>query len=338
MTSKKIIKQARNKPSHPRQASARLDKTPGISIVITTRNRPDKLKECIGSILQSRYPNKEIVVIDQSTNERSKTIIASFPTAPIRYAHVNEKGASNGRNRGVAICKHDIIAFTDDDCLVSPLWLRTIAQSFSRYPDVVAVFGQVLPAQKESVDARTVGINRLTKHTLYTSPPPHHLPALIGNNWSIRKKIFIGLHGFKPWLGPGSVGYGAEEDEMFYRILTSHRAVYANPLLQVRHTHVVTRIQYNLFYTRYGSGFFMLFTYYATGGDRVARQYLQTFIHRQLASFRSEFTQSIRMRSVRYFAYLCFTFCYEILYYIRGALLGLLISIRDVYFRSARSF
>jgi len=243
------------------------------------------------------------------------------------------KGASNGRNRGAIMCTYDIVAFTDDDCIVSQRWAREIAQSFHRYPNIVAVFGQVLPAKQETRRVRTVGVNRFTNHTFYESPPHRHLPTFVGNNWSIRKKLFLHLHGFKSWLGPGSIGFGAEEDEMLHRILTSRHTVYANPLVKLHHTHTLTKTQYSVFYTRYGSGFFMLFSYYMTRGDNVARRYMQSFIHKQMTQYRSAFTRSIRKRSARYFAYLCFTFCYEILYYVRGALLGSLISARDAYFR-----
>jgi GT2 family glycosyltransferase len=48
------------------------------------------------------------------------------------------------RNRGIAEARGDIIAFTDDDCLVDPRWLDALAAEFLLQPAVLGVQGKTI--------------------------------------------------------------------------------------------------------------------------------------------------------------------------------------------------
>ena len=60
---------------------------------------------------------------------------------------------SGGRNLGVGSAKGAIIAFTDDDAILSRNWAEEIVRTFERYSEVIAVTGASLPLWKdESVE------------------------------------------------------------------------------------------------------------------------------------------------------------------------------------------
>jgi glycosyltransferase involved in cell wall biosynthesis len=90
--------------------------------------------------------------------ERSETINVFVNQYSSRYPKkvyfTKEKlGVSNARNVGVDISRGDIIAFVDDDAVLSPDWSVKLIESFYNYPRAIGVTGKAVPVGK-SVDLR----------------------------------------------------------------------------------------------------------------------------------------------------------------------------------------
>ena len=49
--------------------------TPSISVVISTMERPAALRRCLRSLAEGRLPPPEIVVVDQSRDERTQAVL-----------------------------------------------------------------------------------------------------------------------------------------------------------------------------------------------------------------------------------------------------------------------
>ena len=45
-----------------------------VSILVCTRNRPEFIPPCIQSLQKQSYPHREIIVVDQSTNDKTEKI------------------------------------------------------------------------------------------------------------------------------------------------------------------------------------------------------------------------------------------------------------------------
>ena len=52
-------------------------------------------------------------------------------------------GLSAKQNVGVGLSKSDIVVFTDDDCIVSNTWIKTIKKTFLAYPNIDALLDQL---------------------------------------------------------------------------------------------------------------------------------------------------------------------------------------------------
>src|SRR5437762_4081211 len=109
-----------------------LTATPFVSAVICTRNRPDKIGNAVASVLASDYRSFELVVIDQSTTDATRTVLEPMAQNDprLRYVHVDESGLSRAYNSAIRRTKGEIMAFTDDDCIVPATWLRAIVDAF----------------------------------------------------------------------------------------------------------------------------------------------------------------------------------------------------------------
>src|SRR5438105_1416080 len=98
------------------------------TVVVATRNRGPMIQEALSSILALREPGLEILVIDQSTNDSTRRAIADISGCDprLRVHSTRTEGLARARNLGIQLAVGDVVAFTDDDCVVDPGWLRAI--------------------------------------------------------------------------------------------------------------------------------------------------------------------------------------------------------------------
>ena len=96
-----------------------------ISLILPTLNNSKNLNNFLYSVSTDEEINSmvEIIIIDQSESNRTKTICTKFNkkfTNSIIYRKSRHLGLSVNRNKGLQIATGDIIAFPDDDCIYYP--------------------------------------------------------------------------------------------------------------------------------------------------------------------------------------------------------------------------
>jgi glycosyltransferase involved in cell wall biosynthesis len=119
---------------------------PEISVVISSYNRKNSLQRAVESILaQKGSPAYELIVVDNRSTDGTKELIERYVarTANVRYIYEDRQGVSYGRNAGIAAAQASLLAFTDDDVLVSQNWLSTMKASFDERPEFGCVGGKV---------------------------------------------------------------------------------------------------------------------------------------------------------------------------------------------------
>lgn len=87
-----------------------------VSIIIPTFNRVDKLKKAIFSILNQKYNNWELIIVDNESSDGTKEMIKNYKDSRIRFYSVNNKGVIGySRNFGVKKSYGMYLAFLDSD-------------------------------------------------------------------------------------------------------------------------------------------------------------------------------------------------------------------------------
>jgi len=91
----------------------------GISIIICTYNSSESLKRCLTSLLRVKDSgvDYEIVIIDNNSNDQTKTIAEEFKclSSRIVYNFFPIQGLAKARNYGIKMSHKEYILFTDDD-------------------------------------------------------------------------------------------------------------------------------------------------------------------------------------------------------------------------------
>ncbi|MES2538227.1 MAG: glycosyltransferase [Pseudomonadota bacterium] len=128
-----------------------------VSVVVPTCRRPQLLSHCLASLLLQRADAArfEIIVVDDAPCSSTRIVVSDWAAvagpAVTYIASSGPHGPAAARNRGWRAARGAIIAFTDDDTVASPDWLRQGLQAFAA--DVVAVWGRIdMPAPARLTD------------------------------------------------------------------------------------------------------------------------------------------------------------------------------------------
>lgn len=66
------------------------------------------------------------------------------------YLRSSTKGLGRGHNAAIALTQSELIAITDDDCVVPPNWLSAVVGVLAADERVGVVFGSVLPCDYDA--------------------------------------------------------------------------------------------------------------------------------------------------------------------------------------------
>lgn len=125
-----------------------------VSVLIPNRNYGDYLRACIDSALNQTYPNVEIIVYDDGSDDDSIDILRSYGSriTAIEAPNHNKGHAANqvhAINTAFARSQGEIICLLDSDDLFEPGKLARVVETFQQHPDCIAVenFGCYVDAQ-----------------------------------------------------------------------------------------------------------------------------------------------------------------------------------------------
>ena len=123
---------------------------PGISVIVAARNEAAHIGACLGQLRRQDYPAErtEIIVVDDASTDETPRIVRSaaewFSNIKLVSIAESERGRAPKKNaitQGILQSRGEIVLITDADCLVSPIWIRSMIACFG--PNTGIVFGWV---------------------------------------------------------------------------------------------------------------------------------------------------------------------------------------------------
>jgi len=218
-----------------------------VSVVVTAFRDSTALRTCLGAVRREAAPlDAEVVlVLNAGISDFAASSRLELARLCDQMLFVAEVGKSHALNAGVTACRGSVIAFTDDDAVPMPGWLRALTAPLlepTRPSHLLGTGGRVLPSFPETDTPRwfrELAEERLThflgpRHDLgnhileYRSrtEPPTGVP--IGVNCAYRREVFSRYH-YDTRLGPNrrSGLRGGEDWALGHQLLRDgYRMVY----------------------------------------------------------------------------------------------------------------
>ena len=197
-----------------------------LSAIIPTHDRPESLAQCLETLMEQDVvaDRLEVVVVDDGSRSDIPAVVAASSargSIPVRCERQPLSGLNVARNRGAAVATGDVLAFLDDDTLVSPGWASALLRAFESHP-CAGVGGRVeLGLAAPAPDWLTREFTCLLAEYdvgrearwLEGDPVP------VGANCAVRRGEFERIGGFRPGLDRIAGSLVSNGDTEFFRRL-----------------------------------------------------------------------------------------------------------------------
>ncbi|MBE9093392.1 glycosyltransferase family 2 protein [Tychonema sp. LEGE 07203] len=242
-----------------------MEALPIATVAVCTRDRPEDLQRCLEAFMQLPDDGQEYLVIDNCpATDATEELVKNYPT--VRYVREDVPGSSAARNRALREAKHEFVAFTDDDAVPDPNWLRSLLRNFSDRR-VMCVTGLIMPLELETEAQewfeRYSPHGRGFERRIFDGAQCNPLivsPVGVSASMALRKSSidFIGL--FDEVLGAGTPTVGGEDCELFARILRAGYCIVYEPRALSWHRHRRTWEELQKTLHGYGIGVYAFWT------------------------------------------------------------------------------
>jgi GT2 family glycosyltransferase len=201
-----------------------------LTVAVASCDRPEGVRRCLDGLLEGRVVPAEVLVVDQSRDDRVADVLRSSSTAPftVRCLRGPRLGLSASRNTALEAATHALVAFTDDDCVPDRSWVATVYQALTADLELAGVTGRVLPLGDPRPGTFVVSPR-------YSMVPREYRRRAVpwavgtGGNFAARREWLLRVGKFDVRLGAGSAGRAAEDADLLYRLLRAGATIRYDP-------------------------------------------------------------------------------------------------------------
>lgn len=208
------------------------DSARSVSVVIPTHERPARLARCLAALadLDTDGLEIEVVVVDDGSRVApTAEVEAVADRLDVRLHSQSNAGPAGARNAGARLASHELLAFTDDDCVPHPGWVRESTAPLAAGPGAL-VGGTTINA----VDRVCPDASQYLIDALYRWQATHPIGAFwTSNNLACSRDSFLEVGGFDESF-PIAAG---EDRELGVRWSRSGRPLHRAPAAVVDHHH-----------------------------------------------------------------------------------------------------
>ncbi len=114
---------------------------PKISVVVCSYNQADYLELCLQSILDQKYPNLELIVVDGNSTDHSKDILERYRGQCTHLLIEDDDGQSDALNKGFSLSSGDVMTWVCSDDGLEPDALMRVGLAFAAQPETDVLVG-----------------------------------------------------------------------------------------------------------------------------------------------------------------------------------------------------
>ncbi len=115
---------------------------PKVSIVIPAYNEEKVIANTIEGLLETKYPNKDIIFVDDGSTDKTLAIATRYKDK-IQVLHKENGGKATALNYGMVYAKGEIVVIVDADTIIGRNSLKEIVKGFTINEHVAAVAGNI---------------------------------------------------------------------------------------------------------------------------------------------------------------------------------------------------
>jgi GT2 family glycosyltransferase len=116
---------------------------PLASVIMATRNRATMLPAAAESILGGLYPELELIVVDDASEDETPAAMSALQRSDLRVIGIRlpaKEGAVRARQRGLTASRGQFVAFMDDDDTAWPNRVMAPLQHLMTHPELDVVY------------------------------------------------------------------------------------------------------------------------------------------------------------------------------------------------------
>jgi glycosyltransferase involved in cell wall biosynthesis len=213
---------------------------PDLSIIVPTRQRPDRLEATLAALgPQAAAARAEVVVVDDASGDATAAVLddlaGDFP-APLRSTSlIANSGPGVARNTGVSLARAPVVVFFGDDITPSAGTLERHRAFHRAHADERdAVLGRIVPASEADTPFARWAHEQGKQYAFGLLRADELVPAPVfyAANCSLKRSLFDRAGGFDERFV-----FGHEEHELGYRLRRTGMRLAYDPEALAEHHH-----------------------------------------------------------------------------------------------------
>jgi glycosyltransferase involved in cell wall biosynthesis len=134
-----------------------------VSIIVPSLNQGHFIERTILSILDQKYPETEIIIIDGGSTDDTNEIIKKYEKFLSYWVSEEDRGQSHALNKGLKVCSGDLIGWLNSDDIYLPKVFQELSQVVADNPEY-----EIYYANRINVDTD----DRVMKKVTYARSAP----------------------------------------------------------------------------------------------------------------------------------------------------------------------
>jgi GT2 family glycosyltransferase len=115
-----------------------------VAVTIVTYNSGHFIRRCLESLLEQKYPEKEIIVVDNASSDETRDILKTFEARCRVFYNLQNIGFAAGQNQALAYSKSDWVLTLNPDMLLMPGFIEQLVTAGEADKQIGTVCGKLL--------------------------------------------------------------------------------------------------------------------------------------------------------------------------------------------------
>jgi cellulose synthase/poly-beta-1,6-N-acetylglucosamine synthase-like glycosyltransferase len=171
-------------------------KSQDMSVIIPAYNSEKTIRKCIQSVLNTKYKNLEIIVVNDGSTDSTAKIVKSFRKHGVKLINQKNMGKDPALNNGFKYSRYPIILALDSDTFITQNFFSQIVKHFDE--NVGAVVPKILVENKHTIITTFQEISYFITSMLGEIQNKFNKVFMVrGAAMAIHRNAWVSVHGFK---------------------------------------------------------------------------------------------------------------------------------------------